>query len=313
MAETTEARRSAAVIWNPSKVDEDELRTAVDAALGEDVLWLETSEEDPGRGMAEQAIAEGRDLLIAVGGDGTVRAVAEAVAGTEAALGIVPRGTGNLLARNLGIPLGDIPAALARISAGEERPLDLGWVTLGEDAEEQAFAVMIGFGLDAQMLAETDDDLKAKAGWLAYVQALGRAAAATELVGAQIALDDEEPEATSIHTMLIGNCGTIQGGITLLPDAKPDDGRLDVLLVSADDVAGWIDTARSVLWDNGLKRLLQRSVDVSAVSTDSATHASAERIRVKLLEPQPFEIDGEEAGEVSEFSVRVQKGALRVL
>lgn len=302
------------IVWNPVKIDEDELRSDAAAVFGEDadILWWQTTEEDPGRAMAAEAIDAGCAVVVAVGGDGTVRVVAEAVAGTEAALGIVPRGTGNLLARNLEIPLGDIPAALERVRDGEGRSIDLGWVSTGDeaDADEQAFAVMIGFGLDAQMLAETDDDLKAKAGWLAYVQALGRAAAATELVDAEIALDDEAAESIHVHTMLIGNCGTIQGGITLLPDAQPDDGRLDVLLVSADGVAGWLDTARSVLWDNGLRRLL--GGDQDAVSTDSATHASAERIRVTLREPQAFEIDGEEAGEVSSFTVRVQPGAVRV-
>lgn len=302
------------IVWNPTKVDEADLRSAVHTVLGDDVeiRWWETSRDDPGRAMAAAAVEAGCGLVIAVGGDGTVRAVAESVAGTEAALGIVPRGTGNLLARNLDVPLGDITAALERIRSAEERGIDLGWVRIGEDqdAEEHAFAVMIGFGIDAQMLAETDDELKAKAGWLAYVHALGRAAAATELVDAEIALDDEEAETKRVHTMLIGNCGTIQGGITLLPDARIDDGRLDVLLVSADGVSGWMDTARSVLWDNGLRRLLGGAGE--AVSTESATHASAAGIRVVLRQPQPFEIDGEEAGEVSAFTVRVQAGAVRV-
>ncbi|MFD5214951.1 diacylglycerol/lipid kinase family protein [Microbacterium sp. NPDC058345] len=302
------------IIWNPVKVGEEELRDAVDLVFGSaaDVSWWETTEHDPGVVMAAEAVQSGCEVVIAVGGDGTVRTVAEAVAGTDAALGIVPCGTGNLLARNLAVPLADIPAALQRIRDGEERPLDLGWVCLGDDpdADEQAFTVMIGFGIDAQMLAETDDELKAKAGWLAYVQALGRAAAATELVDAEIALDDEDAESVRVHTMLIGNCGTIQGGIMLLPDAVPDDGRLDVLLVSAEGVAGWLDTARSLLWDNGLRRVLGGAD--GAVSTESARHASAERIRVTLHEPQAFEIDGEEAGEVSSFTVRVQPGAVRV-
>src|SRR5690606_14486828 len=144
----------------------------------------------------------------------------------------------------------------------------------------------------------------------ADVQELGLAAHATELVDASITLDDEDAEDVQVHTVLIGNCGMIQGGINLLPDAVPDDGRLDVLLVSAEGVLGWLDTARSVLWDNGLRRAI--SGDEVAVSTDSATHASAERIRVTLQEPQPFEIDGEEAGVASSFAVRVQPGAVRV-
>lgn len=297
------------IIWNPSKIDEETLRTAVDEALGADVRWWETSPDDPGLGMAKEAVDAGCTTVIAVGGDGTVRAVAEALAGTDVALGIVPQGTGNLLARNLEVPLEDIPAALGRIAEGSERRIDLGWVRI--DDEERAFAVMVGFGVDAQMLVETDDDLKDRAGWLAYVEAMGRAMAGTEMTGITLALDDGEPQEVRGHTMLIGNCGMVQGGVRLLPDAVLDDGLLDLLLVSADGALQWLDTVRSVVWDNGIRRLLTR--DETAVNTESTNHLSAESIRVQLENPLAFEIDGEEIGEVSSFDVRVQAGALTVL
>jgi YegS/Rv2252/BmrU family lipid kinase len=296
------------IIWNPSKIDADVLHSAVADALGDDVQWWETSVEDPGLGVAREAIDAGCTTVIAVGGDGTVRAVAEALAGSDAALGIVPQGTGNLLARNLEVPLDDIPAALARISAGETRQIDLGWVNTG--GEDQAFMVMVGFGVDAQMLVETDDDLKDRAGWLAYVEAMGRAMAGTEMTGISIALDAGEAQSVRGHTLLIGNCGLLQGGIRLLPDAKVDDGLLDLLLVSADGALQWLDTVRSVVWDNGIRRLLTR--EETAVSTDSTRHLTAERIKVELEQPLAFEVDGEEVGEVSSFEVRVDAGAVRV-
>lgn len=297
------------IIWNPSKIDEETLRTAVGEALGEDVRWWETSEDDPGRGMAQEAADAGCTTVIAVGGDGTVRAVAEALAGTDVALGIVPQGTGNLLARNLDVPLEDIPAALRRIGAGDRRRIDLGWVRF--DEEERAFAVMVGFGVDAQMLVETDDDLKDRAGWLAYVEAMGRAMAGTEMTGITLTIDDGEAQQVRGHTMLIGNCGMVQGGVRLLPDAVLDDGLLDLLLVSADGALQWLDTVRSVVWDNGIRRLLTR--DETAVSTESTRHLNAESVRVQLERPLAFEVDGEEVGEVSSFEVRVQAGALTVL
>lgn len=298
------------IIWNPAKVDDEaSLRASVAEALGDDVRWWETTEDDPGRSMAEEAIAAGCSTVIAVGGDGTVRAVAEALAGTDAALGIVPRGTGNLLARNLDVPLGDVPAALERIRADKARRIDLGWVEF--DGEQRAFAVMVGFGIDAQMLVETDDDLKDRAGWLAYVEAMGRALAGTEMTGISLTLDGAEPQTESAHTLLIGNCGMLQGGIRLLPDAEPDDGLLDLLAVSADGALQWIDTVRSVVWDNGIRRRFTRETD--AVSTDSATHLSAARISVVLDAPAAFEIDGEEVGDVTSFQVRVQPGAVSVL
>ncbi|MGP6172000.1 diacylglycerol/lipid kinase family protein [Microbacterium sp. A204] len=298
------------IIWNPSKIDEDTLRSAVAAGLGDDVRWWKTSEDDPGRGMAQEAVDAGCGTVIAVGGDGTVRAVAEALAGTDVAVGIVPQGTGNLLARNLAVPLDDIPAALERIRAGVDRRIDLGWVRF-DDEDERAFAVMVGFGVDAQMLVETDDDLKDRAGWLAYVEAMGRAMAGTEMTDVTLTIDDGEPQEIRGHTLLIGNCGMVQGGVRLLPDAVLDDGRLDLLLVSSEGALQWLDTVRSVVWDNGIRRLLTRGEE--AISTDSTDHLSAERIRVGLSSPLAFEVDGEEVGEVSSFEVRVQAGALRVL
>src|SRR5699024_8941269 len=112
------------------------------------------------------------------GGDGTVRAVAEHLADSEADadLGIVPLGTGNLLARNLGVPIDDIDAAVERAVAGESRRIDIGWAEA--DEWRYAFAVMAGFGIDAHMITETDDDLKDRAGWVAYVESLGRAVSA---------------------------------------------------------------------------------------------------------------------------------------
>jgi len=107
---------------------------------------------------------------------------------------------------------------------------------------------------------------------------------------------------------MIGNCGMIQGGITLLPDAVPDDGRLDLLLVSAEGVADWFETVRTVVWDNGLRRLLGGET----TSTDVVRHASAQRIRVELARSQPFQIDGEERGQVRSFTAGIRPGVLLV-
>ncbi|MDT0157300.1 diacylglycerol kinase family protein [Microbacterium sp. ARD32] len=304
------------IVWNPTKVDESALRDAVGAAFADDaeVQWWQTSQDDPGRSMAEAAVEAGCDVVVAVGGDGTVRVVAEALAsvGDDAPrLGIVPRGTGNLLARNLGIPLGSIPKALALIAAGHDREIDMGWVRADGGAAETGFLVMIGVGLDAHMLAETDDDLKDRAGWLAYVEAMGRALTAAETMDISLRVDEGEEQAVSGHTLLIGNCGAIQGGVTLLPDAVPDDGRLDLLLVSAESAAQWARTLRAIVWDNGIRRLI--GGDDETVDTDAARHLTGERIRAWLSTPTAFEIDGEEAGDITGLEVRVQPGALRVL
>lgn len=304
---------SIGIVWNPSKLGEAALRTAVVATFGDgtDVRWWETSADDPGAGMAAEAVEAGCDLVIAVGGDGTVRAVAESLAESAVELAIVPQGTGNLLARNLDVPLGDIGAALQRARDGVARPVDLGWVSYDteEGTIERAFAVMVGFGLDAQMLVQTDDDLKDRAGWLAYVEAMGRAVSATALVPLTLVVDDAEPRDVEAHTVLVGNCGTIQGGLAILPSAEVDDGRLDALVVTSDGVLQWLDTVRSVVWDNGIRRLLGGG---GAVSTDSTEHISVTSVSVELASPQAFEIDGEEIGDVTAFRARVDPAALRV-
>ncbi|MFD6141760.1 diacylglycerol/lipid kinase family protein [Promicromonospora sp. NPDC060271] len=307
------------IIWNPVKTTRADLESGLDRAVSAaetavETIWFETSEDDAGQGVTAQALAAGADLLVVAGGDGTVRAVAErlAEAGTTAELAIVPLGTGNLLARNLGVPLNDIPGALTRAFGGEARAIDIGWleIELAGGPERHAFAVMAGFGLDAHMITETDDDLKDKVGWLAYVESMGRALAASGTLEVRITADGQAHGGDSVHTLLVGNCGTLQGGFNLLPDADPSDGELDLLLLSADGAAGWLDTVRNLVWDNGIKRLATGGK--VAESSDSATHLRVRSLRLELMEPRVFEIDGEDLGEATRVAVTIQPGAVRV-
>lgn len=316
------------IVWNPSKTSRYELENALEKAF-ERVLtgtaevrvsWHETGEDDPGLGAARGAVEAGADVVLAAGGDGTVRAVAEHLAesGARAELGIIPLGTGNLLARNLGVPLKDLTAAFERALTGEAIPLDIGWARLAVDGETDgkryAFAVMAGFGIDAHMITETDDDLKDRAGWLAYVESLGRALSASEVIDIRLSGQNLEPSDEQAHTLLIGNCGSLQGGMTLLPDADPSDGELDLLVLSADSIPGWADTMRNLVWDNGLRRLLSPSSsdEDQAKSSDSATHRRITELTVELDEPRVFEADGDALGETSRVEISVQPGAVQV-
>ncbi|MFE6995984.1 diacylglycerol/lipid kinase family protein [Microbacterium sp. NPDC057659] len=307
------------IIWNPSKIDRSDLEAAlgeVSAASAEDLAWYETSAEDAGREAAQRALADGAELLLAAGGDGTVRAVVEhlAEAGGEAELGIIPLGTGNLLARNLDIPMNDPGAAFSRALTGTAEPIDVGWadVTGAEGTMRRAFAVMAGFGIDAHMITETDDDLKDRAGWLAYVESLGRALSASEVIDLRVGVDGAE-EHENAHTVIVGNCGMLQGGVTLLPDADPADGELDLLVLRADGVAGWLDTMKNMAWDNGLKRLLSGRGDVErAESSGSTAHSRFRELTIELAEPREFEVDGDELGEVTRVGITIQPSAVRV-
>jgi YegS/Rv2252/BmrU family lipid kinase len=307
-----------AIIWNPTKTDRETLESGLTEAIGEDsapeVRWWETTPEDAGQGVTERAIAEGADLVIAAGGDGTVRAVAEHLAdsGADADLGIVPLGTGNLLARNLDVPIGDVAAALTRALNGPAAPVDVGWVDVDTDTgpERHAFVVMVGFGIDAHMISETDDDLKDKAGWLAYVESLGRALSASEVIPFRITVDDGSVRDIEGHTLLVANCGRLQGGIALLPDADPSDGELDFLLLSAEGLGEWLGTMKTMIWDNGLKRLISDADE--ATSTESVDQGRATRVEVTLTQPRAFEIDGEQIGEATAFRVEIEPAAIRV-
>ena len=177
-APSTNARR-AAVVYNPVKIDLAAVRAAVtseqEAAGWAETLWFETSVEDPGGGATADAIAEDVDMIIVAGGDGTVRAVAEAMAGHDIPLALLPFGTGNLLARNLKLTLDDLTHSLNSAFTGQDRRIDLGRIEIRRangDTDRHAYLVMAGLGLDAKMLAHTDDELKAKIGWLAYVKAI---------------------------------------------------------------------------------------------------------------------------------------------
>ncbi|MFS0732560.1 diacylglycerol kinase family protein [Microbacterium sp. 1P10UB] len=304
-----------AVVWNPSKTDRETLEEPLLATAGPaDIQWWETTEDDPGAGATARALEAHPSLVIVAGGDGTVRAVAEHLAEvkSDVALGIVPLGTGNLLARNLEVPINDVPAAIKRALTGEATAVDVGWVEvdLPEGTERHAFVVMIGFGIDAHMIAETNDDLKSKAGWLAYVESLGRALQASEIIPFNLSVDDQPGRDEDGHTLLIANCGSLQGGVTLLPDADPSDGELDFLLLSAEGFGEWMGTLKTMAWDNGLKRLLTKSDET--VDSDSVTHGRARALTVTLEEPRPFEIDGEEIGETKAFRVSIQPGGVHV-
>lgn len=305
---------NTAIVWNPSKTTREVLEAALPE--GVEVSWFETTKDDPGRGAAENALAAGAALILAAGGDGTIRAVAEHLADTAATadLGIVPLGTGNLLARNLGVPLGNVSAAVARAFENEATTIDIGWadVHVSDDVQRHAFAVMAGFGIDAHMITETNDDLKDRAGWLAYVESLGRALSASAVIDIRLTMDGEDAVEDRAHTLLVGNCGMLQGGIALLPDADPSDGALDLLVLQADGVAGWMDTARNMMWDHGIKRLFARDTTSDDTGSASTIRGRLTTLTVDLAEPRMFEVDGDTVGEATRVEIGIQPAALRV-
>jgi diacylglycerol kinase family enzyme len=233
------------------------------AARGWEIEFLETRSADAGGGATRQAVAAGARLVFAVGGDGTVRACAEALAGTQVPLAIVPRGTANLVANALGIPA-SLNAALAVGFGQHQRRIDLAV------AESITFAAMAGIGLDAAVVGGTPTGLKGAAGWLGYA-----ASGVTRLAGApihfEIRLDGGDPIERHARCVVVGIVGLLPGGFVLLPDARPDDGLLDVGILAPTGPFGWPRVAWRVLThshhDDGiLERYQARRVEIAAAT-----------------------------------------------
>ncbi|HLI35931.1 MAG TPA: diacylglycerol kinase family protein [Streptosporangiaceae bacterium] len=233
----------------------------ITAASGWDALFFETTVDEQGAGLAREAIAAGARLVAAVGGDGTVRACAQALACTGVPLAIVPRGTANLAARALGLPSG-LGAALAAGLRGRERRIDLA------AADGMTFAAMAGIGLDAAVVAATPRLLKERLGWLAYAMA-GTAHLAGRPHRFTVRIDGGEPMTRWARSVVVGNAGLLPGGFMLLPDARLDDALLDVGILAASGPLGWAQVAHRVLarsrrGSRQLERHQARRVEVSA-------------------------------------------------
>lgn len=311
----------AALVYNPVKIDTDAVRGALqtlEAELGwAETLWLETSEEDPGQGPARQALEADVDVVIAAGGDGTVRAVAEALRGTGTALALLPSGTGNLLARNLGLPLGEPETMIEAAFTGDRTPIDVGWARItraGGEVEQHAFVVMGGMGLDAAMIANTNPQLKKSVGWVAYVDGATRSLVNAKPFRVVYQLDGHRMHAARVQSVLFANCGSLQAGIELIPEASVTDGQLDVVIMQPKGFWGWLLVWRRVAWDNSFLRKFRAGRRVLSLRTkDSAVVYSRGRgVALAPQEPHPVQLDGDEFGEAKHVQTRIDAGGLIV-
>ena len=312
--------RRLAVVYNPIKGDTTALRAAVVAELvaertsavktggagWSDPLWLETTVDDAGQGLTRHAVDEGVDLVIAAGGDGTVRAVAAGLRGSDIPLGIVPFGTGNLLARNLGIPLADLRASIRVALTGLDQPIDVGIAELTRDggaASAHAFLVMAGIGIDAAMIANTNPQLKKRVGWLAYVDG-GLRSLKSRKFQIHYQLPGHHRHSAHVNSILAGNCGLLPGNIELMPDASLDDGELDIALLQPRTLFGWLWIWRTVTWEN---RVLRRTAFgrkiirlTGSEKVRTLSYLRGASINVEVSEGvEPVELDGDGFGDVT--------------
>jgi diacylglycerol kinase family enzyme len=289
----------AAVILNPVKVPDD-FQTIVDAALTkqdfENTLWLETTEDDAGVTMARRAIQESVDLVVIAGGDGTVRVVCAELARTAIPVAVLPAGTGNLLARNLGISL-DLETALTEILGGSERRIDSVQVE-GDELGTDRFVVMAGLGLDAAIIADAPEDLKKHVGWAAYIVSTVKNLN-HPFVKVEITIDERPPITRRARTVVIGNVGTLQANIPLLPDALPDDNLIDLVVLAPRRVTHWPRLALSLV----IKRIQEgRNIE----------RFTGRTIQLRTTQPVRRELDGDEIAAGTTLTATVDPAALVV-
>ncbi|MGD6980078.1 diacylglycerol/lipid kinase family protein [Citricoccus zhacaiensis] len=297
--------RRIALVLNPSKAGADTVRRKVAAAVQEaglpELAVYETTVEDPGRQMARDAVADGADVVLTAGGDGTVRSVAEELAGTDATLGVIPLGTGNLLARNLRLPIDNLEACINTAIHGTRRDIDtidLRAETTDGTTLRHTFLVIAGAGIDAEVMGDTRDDLKVKAGWLAYGEA-GMRHLPGHRKEISISIDGGAPQRRKVRSVMIANCGELTAGVDFVPEARFDDGLLDVVMLSPRHVGDWIRIAA--------KTLTKSRGAIPVMETHQAT-----RCRVVLHEPMIAQLDGDAIGELRSFDARVRPDTLRI-
>jgi YegS/Rv2252/BmrU family lipid kinase len=268
----------------------DELRRVLHEH-GVEPRWCEVPKSKKAPKCVRRVLDDGAELLIVWGGDGMVQRCAHEAAGSGATLAIIPAGTANLLATNLGIPI-DLRAAVEVALSGNRRKLDLGTIN-GEH-----FAVMAGAGFDAAMIRDADAGLKDRIGRAAYVLT-GAKNIRRSAVRARIKVDGDEFFDGDVSCVLAGNVGALFGGITVFPEAKADDGSLEVAVVTATNLFEWsrvlLRTARSSPGDSPLVRIVP-----------------ARSVRVRFDRPVPYELDGGDRPPTDHLKIDIEPLALSV-
>jgi diacylglycerol kinase (ATP) len=300
------AQQRVAVILNPIKARSDEARATIQRACltagWDEPVFYETTAEDPGFSQVQAALGHKPDVVVVGGGDGTVRVAAESLARTGVAMGLIPLGTGNLLARNVDLDVNDLHGNVQTALFGHQRYIDTARMGIENSrtghSSEQTFLVIAGIGMDAEVLADTNAGLKKTFGWLAYTEAGMR-----HLPGRRkkisISLDGSPDQVRNIRSILFANCGLVPGGIDFIPQAMIDDGMLDVVVMSPRSAIGWLLMYVKIMFKHSGKLPIM-------------TIYRSGRIVIKCPEPMPTQLDGDTAGEATRVTVQVEPRSLLI-
>ena len=323
LAQMLEKRRDDEVqyafIVNPSKPQAEARRLHIqrfcEAKGLNRIRFYDTQLDKDGRVCALEALEDGADVVIAVGGDGMVRTVASAVSGTGHALGIIPIGTGNLFARNMGVPVDDIDAALTVATSHGSRLVDMGRLTLldhPEDDHGHAFLIIAGIGFDAAMIDDTNPELKANISWLAYFVGGVKNLFAPKFRGTLTVTSADGSTHTiknlDFRTVMAGNCGQIPM-FSLMPAASYDDGLLDFEI---------IDTTGGILgWANLFGDVVHQTIIGKPEQNPLSTNSTIEQVQgvsaeITLEKPAKAQVDGDMLPETKHIRFSVDHRALIV-
>jgi diacylglycerol kinase (ATP) len=256
-----------------------------------DPYWSEVPKSKYAPERVERALREGAELIFVWGGDGMVQRCVDVLAGSGAKLAVVPAGTANIFASNLGIPQ-NIAEAVEIGLHGQARTLDVGTLN-GE-----RFAVMAGAGLDARMIQAADGNLKDRFGRLAYIWTASKNLR-TEPFEAKIQVNDELWYEGPASCILLGNLGSLFGGIEAFDDASPDDGLLDVGVTNAEGLGQWT-------------RTVARTAVGSSAQSPFVQVTKAKKLTASLDRKVPYELDGGDRKKVKKLKAGVEPGAITV-
>jgi diacylglycerol kinase (ATP) len=268
-----------------------ELRQTLAANGVNDPIWFEVAKSSKAPKRIRHALHLGADLVFVWGGDGMVQRCIDAVAGSGVTLAILPAGTANLLATHLAIPK-DLAQAVAIGLQGTRRSLDVGVIN-GE-----RFAVMAGAGFDARVMDGVSKKTKKRLGRVAYFRSTVHAVKG-ERPRMKIKVDGETWFDGEASCVLFGNIGTVTGGLCVFPDARPDNGLLEVGVVTARGGLDWL-------------RVLGRIVTHDPQGSPMVDITRGRKFSVRIDSPLPYELDGGARRKTDKLRVHVEPGAVWV-
>lgn len=283
---------SVAVVANTVKLpkaDAGRLKTALRESGLDPTTWIAIEKGSAATKATAKALDRGADVVLVCGGDGTVRAASQALVGTDAALAVFPTGTANLFASAM--KFSDDPDELVElIRRGERRTIDTG------TCNGLTFNIMAGTGFDAAMIDSADDD-KERLGMVAYLRAGVKQAREREAFDMRVDVDDERVYEGPASCVLVGNIGTLKGGVEAFPNADPTDGILDVAVLTATGLKAWAGLMVSAV--RGRQNL-----------SGHAQLWTGRSIKVRTDAKHRYELDGGVKGKAKKFKFDVVPSSL---